>query len=338
VCKSGADAVYLLAYVDDLLMTGSRRGRMGALKQQLLAKFAARDLGPVSLFLGMEVVRESERRLLKLSQHKYVRELLEKYSMQNCAAVRSPLAAGAKLSREGEGAGDDLEAGVPYSELVGALLYLSVCTRPDIAYAVGLLARFMSAPKKQHWMAAKRVLRYLKGTPDLGICFWPHPHNRLEGFVDADFAGCISTRKSTTGYVFTLNGGAVCWSSKLQSVVALSTTEAEYIAAAGAVKEALWLQKLLASFDLNVLPVVIECDSQGALSLMQHVVASQRSKHIDVQFHFVRDRVAAGDVAFRYIASNHNIADCMTKVVPAEWHGVCASSMGLSAPLHAPPW
>jgi hypothetical protein len=225
--------------------------------------------------------------------------------------------------------------GVPYCELVGALLYLSVCTRPDIAHAVGLLARFMSAPKKQHWVAAKRVLRYLKGTPDLGICFWPR-QSRLEAFVDADFAGCLSTRKSTTGFVFTLNAGAICWSSKLQSVVAVSTTEAEYIAAAAAVREALWLQKLLASFDMKVLPVVIECDSQGALSLMQHVVASQRSKHIDVQFHFVRDRVASGDVCFSYVASDANIADCLTKVVPADWHELCAARMGLNVAVFGP--
>jgi histone deacetylase 1/2 len=219
VYKSSAGAVYLLAYVDDLLVTGD--GDCGGVKQKLMSKFAARDLGPVSMFLGMEVLRDVEGRLLKLCQHKYVRELLEKYNMQNSASVRTPLAAGTKLSREGEGAGDDLEPGVPFSELVGALLYLSVCTRPDIAHAVGLLARFMSAPKKQHWVAAKRVLRYLKGTPDLGICFWAREYmpSVVEAYVDADFAGCHSTRKCTTGFVFTLNCGAISWSSKRQSVV-----------------------------------------------------------------------------------------------------------------------
>jgi hypothetical protein len=152
--------------------------------------------------------------------------------------------------------------------------------------------------------------------------------------VDADFAGDLSTRKSTSGFVFTLNGGAVCWSSKLQSVVALSTTEAEYIAAAAAVREALWLQKLLqAGFGCSVLPVQIDCDSQGALNMMQHVVASQRSKHIDVQYHFVRDRVAAGDVVFRYVPTDSNIADCLTKAVAAEWHEECTLAMGVGGSL-----
>jgi len=301
-----------------------------------MSKFAARDLGPVSLFLGMEVERVVERRLLKLSQHKYVRELLERFGMQDAKPVRTPMAAGAKLCREGDGQGDALDANVPYSELVGALLYLSVGTRPDIAHAVGVLARFMSAPKQQHWVAAKRVLRYLKGTADYGVCFWPRG-GRLEGMVDADFAGDLSTRKSTTGYVFTINGGAVSWSSKLQSVVAVSTSEAEYIAAAAAVKEALWLQKLVqAGFGLQVVPVQIECDSQGALCMMQHVVASQRSKHIDVQYHFVRDRVAGGDVAFRYVPTASNIADCLTKAVSADWHEVCTHGMGVSGTLIGP--
>jgi hypothetical protein len=205
----------------------------------------------------------------------------------------------------------------PYSELVGGLLYLAVCTRPDIAQATGCLARYMAKPAESHWNAALGVLRYLANTQDYGILFEPsYVSNELKGYADADFAGDIDTRRSTTGYVFTLCGGAISWSSRLQPTVAVSTAEAEYMAAAFAVKEALWLRKLMCDFGMGIQPVKIFGDNQSALKLIKHPIASLRSKHIDVIYHFARERAARGEVKFEYLKTDDMVADIMTKPLP----------------------
>jgi hypothetical protein len=186
----------------------------------------------------------------------------------------------------------------PYRSLIGSMLYLSTSTRPDIAQAVGALARYMSKPTSMHWTAAKGVLRYLAATRDYGIKFGPNK-TELTGYCDADYAGDLDTRRSTTGYVFMKNEGAISWSSRLQPTVAVSTTEAEYMAAAHAVKEALWLRKLHA--DITGRPTVavrILCDNQAALHLLKNQVTSSWAKHIDVIYHFAREHVARNEVKF----------------------------------------
>jgi hypothetical protein len=215
----------------------------------------------------------------------------------------------------------------PYREVVGSLMYLAVCTRPDISQAVGALARYMSCPLKQHWDAAKGVLRYVKGTTDVGI--WFGKRGGFQGYCDADYAGDLDTRRSTTGYVFTLHGGAVSWSSRLQPTVAVSTAEAEYMSAASAVKEALWLTKLLRVFGLKVQPVELLSDNQAAIKLIKHPIASMRSKHIDVQHHFVRERAARGEVVFDYCPTSEMVADILTKPLPAMKFKKCMAGMGL---------
>ena len=202
-----------------------------------------------------------------------------------------------------------------YCELVGALLYLSVCTRPDIAQAVGALARYMAKPTMEHWNAAKAVLRYVAGTTQYGINFG-HNELSLQGYCGADYATDIDSRRSTTGYVFIMYGGAISWSSRLQPTVAVSTAEAEYMAAAHAVKEALWLRTLMADFGRHVQPVSILCDNQGTIKLLKHPIASIRSKHIDVIYHFARERVARKEVSFQYCATEQNVADVFTKPLP----------------------
>ena len=208
------------------------------------------------------------------------------------------------------------------------MLYLSVCTRPDIAQAVGALARYSSAPRTPHWRAAKGVLRYLAGSTGLGITYGAGKRE-LQGYADADYAGDVDTRRSTTGYVFTLQGGAISWSSRLQPTVAASTTEAEYMAASYATKEALWLRKLLADIGYVIPTVQLAGDNQGALKLVKHPIASVRSKHIDVIHHFVRERVARGEVRFTYLPTQAMIADCLTKAVPRDKFLQCRDGMGM---------
>ena len=218
-----------------------------------------------------------------------------------------------------------------YSGLIGSLLYLSVGTRPDIAQAVGALSRYMAKPSEDHWVAAKGLLRYLSGTVGLGLKYGAG--GGFVGYCDADFAGDIDTRRSTTGYVFTLYGGAISWSSRMQPTVAVSTAEAEYMAAGSAVKEALWLRKLLSDFGIVTggSAVEIRCDNQGAIKLLKHPIASVRSKHIDVLHHFARERMARGEVDFQYCKSEDMAADCLTKAVPAGKVVKCRQLMGMSA-------
>jgi Reverse transcriptase (RNA-dependent DNA polymerase) len=315
-------------YVDDLLMASKLLSDVQHVKQLLMSVFDARDLGEAKYFIGMEIVRDRPSKSLKVMQKKYAEEVVARFGMADAKPAAVPLSASVKLSRAVDAA--PLDAIVyPYRELVGSLMYLSVCTRPDISQAVGALARYMSAPKKEHWDAALSLLRYVRGTTAFGICFGDGLG--LQGYCDADYAGDVDTRRSTTGYVFVLNGGAVSWSSRFQPTVAVSTAEAEYMAAASAVKEALWLRKLFAAFGMDVTPVRMFCDNQAALKLIKHPIASMRSKHIDVQHHFVRERVARGEVVFEYCRSGDMVADCLTKALSVSMFSNCLAGMGVRA-------
>jgi hypothetical protein len=276
----------------------------------------------------MEIARDRAAGTLMLSQKKYAEEVVSRFGMLDARPVSVPLSPACKLTK-GEDTPLDV-AEYPYREVIGSLMYLSVCTRPDISQAVGALARYMSAPQKQHWDAARQVLRYVKGSTGFGITFGGGDRG-LKGYCDADYAGDLDTRRSTTGYVFMLHGGAISWSSRLQPTVAVSTAEAEYMSAASAVKEALWLRKLLDMFGMDVTPVHMFCDNQAAIKLIKHPIASMRSKHIDVQHHFVRERAARGEVVFAYCATVEMVADCMTKPLPVGKLMKCLEGMGVHA-------
>jgi hypothetical protein len=258
--------------------------------------------------------------------------------MQECKPVKVPIPVGVKLSvdqcpktHEEE---EDMSH-VPYASAVGSLMYAMVCTRLDIAHAVGVLSRYMSKPGKEHWTVVKRVFRYLRGTASYGLCY----EGRLgldrvvdiHGFVDADWAGDLDRRRSTSGYVFNLFGGAISWMSKRQVVVALSTTESEYMAATHASKEAVWLQRLCSGIGLVQEAVRIECDSQSAIFLAKNPAYHSKTKHIDVQYHFVRDMIEEKKVSLMKVDTLKNVADSLTKSVSTEKFSWCRGSMGIVA-------
>ena len=208
---------------------------------------------------------------------------------------------------------------IPYTSVVGCIMYAMVCTRPDLAYGIGVLSKFMSNPGKHHWLAAKWMLRYLKGTAGLGIVYGrvDKSYDQIQGYVDSDFAGDLDKRRSITGYVYTLCGGAVSWKASLQSVVALSTTEAEYIALSEAVKEAIWLKGLVTELGLKQGSVNISCDSSSAIQLSKNPKYHERTKHVDIRLHFIRDEIAQEVVNVVKIASECNPADMLTKTLPS---------------------
>jgi hypothetical protein len=230
------ETVWLLVWVDDILVAAQGEERIAKVKAHLTAKFDVRDLGPATYFLGMELSRDREAPSLKLTQKKLTGELINRYGLAYARARSVPHATGEKLRKEGEPL-DTVR--FPYSECVGSLLYLNVCTHPDIAQAVGVLAHYMAAPTIVHWEVALGVVRYLVGTADYGLTFGGSSET-LVGYCDADYAGDLDSKRSTTGYVFLMFGGAMSWSSRLQPTVAVSTVEAEYLSAGQAMKEALW--------------------------------------------------------------------------------------------------
>ena len=305
-----------------LVITGSQQA-LEDTKAKLLIPFEGRDLAPATFFLGMDIHRDRQARTISLGQSRLTKDLLEQYGMTECKPLSIPLSPSIKLTKEGE----PLDTAVcGYPQLIGSLMYLSVCTRPDISQAVGALARYMACPTVTHWQAAKGVLRYISGTAHYGITF---NGLDLEAYCDADYAGDLDTRRSTTGYVFILGGGAISWSSRLQPTVAASTTEAEYMAAAYAIKEGLWLRTLLSELGLDSGIITLCADNQGAIKLLKNPVFSMRSKHIDIIYHFARERVMRKDITIKYIPTSKMVADALTKALPTAKLDYCRTHMGV---------
>jgi hypothetical protein len=311
--------VYVMVHVDDALVIGPRAA-VNRAKQLMKNMFEIKDMGMASYFLGMMITRHTDGGY-SLDQPKYVHDMLNRFHMADCRPTSTPIPVGLKLSRY---EGDLLPPDHQYQALVGSLIYLAVNTRPDISHAVGILSRFMAYPTTTHWEAAKHVLRYLKGTSTLGLRFRGHASTGNQGvcawemYADADFAADVDKRRSTTGAVMMMQGAAVSWISKIQSIVATSTAEAEYIAAATASKEGLWVRKMLGDIYGKVSPLVLRVDNEPAIVLITEHTAGQsgRTKHIDVQFHFVRERYQYGDLAVKFVCTQDQKADMFTKQLP----------------------
>ena len=318
--------VYILAYVDDLLIASESHASVNRVKTQIMSSFKARDLGEASYFLGMDIVRDRKKRTLILGQRKYARDVLSRFGMLDAKSNSLPAPANFRIQADGDPCDPTY---LDYPAVVGCLQYLATCTRPDLCFLVSVLARYVSRPTADHCAFAKGVLAYLAGTTNLGIAFGTNKD--LVGFSDSDYAANVDNRRSTTGYVFLLHGGAISWSSRLQPTVAASTCEAEYMAAASTVKEALWLKILLNDLGCRSGAVQLYADNQGTIKLLKHPIASKRSKHIDVMHHFARERVAMGDVKIDYCPTSKMVADVLTKALPKTSHESHRANMGLVA-------
>jgi hypothetical protein len=327
-----SDFIILLLYVDDMLVAGPNKDRIKDLKAQLAREFEMKDLGPANKILGMQIYRDRNNRKIWLSQKNYLKKILRRFNMQDCKPISTPLPINFKLSSSmsPSSEAERMEMSrVPYASAVGSLMFAMICTRPDIAQAVGAVSRYMANPGKEHWSTVKRILRYVKGTSNATLCYGGSDFV-VRGYVDSDYAGDLDKSKSTTGFVFTLVEGAVSWVSKLQSIVATSTTEAEYVAATQASKEAIWLQMLMEELGHKQEKIALFCDSQSALHLAKNPAFHQRTKHIRVQYHFVREKVEEGSVDIQKIHTEDNPADMLTKQISTDKFTWCRSSIGLA--------
>ncbi|KAH9751503.1 hypothetical protein KPL71_014323 [Citrus sinensis] len=303
------DFIILLLYVDDMLVAGPNKNRIQELKAQLAKEFEMKDLGPTNKILGMQIHGNINNRKIWLSQKNYLKKILRRFNINE--AERN------EMSR------------VPYASAVGSLMFAMICTRPDIEQAVGAVSRYMTNPGGEYWIVVKRIMRYIRGTFDVALCYGGSEFT-VKGYVDSDFAGDLDKRKSTTGYVFTLAGAAVSWVSKLQTVVALSTIEAEYMAATQVCKEAIWIQRLLEELVHKQEKISVFCDSQSALHIARNPTFHSRTKYIGVQYHFVREVVEDGSVDLQKIHTKENLADVLTKPINADKFMCSRSSCGLA--------
>ena len=316
----GASTVIIALYVDDLIIASNSDEKMKWTKDFLNQRFEMKDLGPLSYCLGIQIRRDRTNRILWMSQEKYISDVLKRFNMSDCRPVATPLEPGVRLTKDmGPATQKEMEdmRKVPYRSAVGSLMYAMVGTRPDIATAVGVVSRHLENPGQAHWSAVKRIFRYLRGTTGVGICYGTSKNlGVLEGYSDADWAGDLDSRRSTTGYVFTLGGGAISWNSKRQATVALSTTEAEYMALSSATQEAIWLRSLLKDLDaLQQQPTVIYEDNQACIAVVKNPTCHSRMKHIEIRHHFTREKVEAHEVVLQYLETSKMAADILTKAI-----------------------
>ena len=305
--------VILGVYVDDIIPVSNSPALLKAEKAALCERFEMTDLGEIHYLLGMSIKRDRESRTLTISQPNYLDKVLKKFGMENCKPVSTPLEPGRKFQQLSSS--DEPFDVQTYQQAIGCLTYISTATRPDIAAAVGALSQYMSKPSKDHWMGVKRILRYLKGTLKYGLQFSAQEEKpELFGYTDADWAGDVDTRRSTSGYVFQIGSGTVSWSSRKQQTVAKSSTEAEYVALSSATQEAVWLRRLMKDLGRQMdAPTTIYEDNQGAIELAKNAKFHNRTKHIDICHHFVRERVVSNEIRVIYCPTEDMIADIMTK-------------------------
>ena len=304
----------IVIYVEDLMMFCKTKASIVDIKIGLKRDFSIKELGDLKYCLGIEIHRKRNEKTILMNQQAYIRRLAEKFGAQNCKDVHTPADSSSKLVKIPDG-----EVLVPkffYRELFGALMYIATCTRPDIAHAVGEVAKFCERYGKSHWADAKRILKYLKTTQDLSIMFCGNSKGELIGFADANWAGDVETRRFTTGYVFFLNSDVVSWNSKRQPTVATSSTEAEYMSLYSATQEVIWLRLLLKDLEYtDQAATIIFQDNQGCIALAKNPVYHARTKHIDIKFHFLREKVLDEVIALEYKPTEEMIADGFTKAL-----------------------
>lgn len=335
---SGSSRVFLLLYVDDIIITGDSEALIAEVKMALQAEFDMKDLGDLNFFLELEI--KYLRNGLFLSQHKYATDLVHKAGLDSCNSHMTPCQSGLKLYEDGGTPLSSTNAS-HFRSLVGCLQYLTF-TRPDIAYAVNSVCQFLHNPTDIHLHAVKRIVKYIKGTLDFGIVFRKGLSSasskhyssqvQIQAFCDADWAGDPNDRKSTTGFVILLNGSPVSWCNKKQNAVSRSSTEAEYRSMADTTSELQWLMILLKELHVNLETVpVLHCDNISALALATNPVHHSKLKHIEVDIHFTRAQLKAGTIKVQFVSSKEQLADLFTKGLCSPQHTYLCGSLMLGS-------
>jgi len=318
------DRVIVPTHIDDMTIAAKTKDRIREVVAELSKHFKIRDLGPTKFVLGVEVIRDRSRRMLGLSQRQYINDTLRMYGLEDCSPTKTPMDPKAKISAADCPVTEEEKAemrSVPFINLLGRWAYLATASRPDIAYACSKLAQVQRNPGMEHWKALKHLSRYLAGTRELMLVYAPDASSSglFMAYSDADHAGDSDTARSTSGVIMKMGTGAVSWSSKLQPIVTLSSTEAEYVAACSTGQEAAWLRSFLSSlgYDMSA-PSTLFMDNKSAVCVARNPEHQGRMKHIDVRWHWLREAVERGEFKIEHIPTASMPADILTKALPAQ--------------------
>ncbi|XP_051127606.1 uncharacterized mitochondrial protein AtMg00810-like [Andrographis paniculata] len=315
-------------YVDDIVFGSTAKKLKDEFVEFMHSEFEMSMIGELTYFLGLQIKQCPDG--IFLNQTKYAKNMVEKFGMKSSKTVRTPLGQQDKLSKDAEGKDVDQKL---YRSIIGSLLYLTA-SRPDITFCVGVCARFQSAPKESHLKAAKRILRYINGTSELGLWYSKRSSLDLIGFTDSDWAGCCDDRKSTTGGCFYIGENLISWSSKKQSSIALSTAEAEYVAAGSCCAQLLWIKQMLKDYGIEKESFVLWCDNTSAISISKNPVQHGRTKHIEIRYHFIRTLMEAEVCKLQHIGTNFQKADIFTKALDSERFEKLRRELGMCSYLN----
>jgi hypothetical protein len=324
VKQNGANILIISLYVDDLLVTGNNTSFVEKFKQEMMEVFEMTDLGLMTFFLGMEIMQDEHE--VFICQKKYAKEILKKFKLEECKEMSTPMNQKEKLCKED---GTDKIDQAHFRSLIGCLMY-HTATRPDILNAVSILSRFMHCASELHLKAAKRVIRYVKGTCNFGIKFTRSKEFKLVGFSDSDWGGFIDDLRSTSGYCFTLGSGVFSWCSKKQETVTQSTAEAEFVAATAAVNQALWLRKILIDLNLEQKESTeILVDNQAAIAISHNPVFHGKTKHFNIKLFFLREVQKDGAIVLVYCKTEDQAVDIFTKPLPVSKFEFLRTKLGV---------
>lgn len=328
VSEYGDHKIYLALFVDDGLLASSSVVSLNKILSEFKKEFSI-TVGDASYFVGLQIQRNRVNKTMFVNQSMYLEQTLEKYGMNESKPMCVPADHNVKLQSADPECKRECVA--PYREAIGSLMFMAIVSRPDIAYSVNLLSKYLNNFDVNHWNAVKRVLAYLSGSRDVGLMYrQTGDESPVVGYSDADFASDVDTRRSTTGYVFCMSGGPVTWSSQRQKLVTLSTTESEYVAAAAAAKEVCWLRKLLSGIGYRCdKRTVLYVDNQSAIKLVKNPQFHKRTKHIDIRYHFIREKHESGELEVKYVPSESQLADIYTKALPRDRFLYLRDSLGI---------
>ncbi|KAI3735591.1 hypothetical protein L6452_15098 [Arctium lappa] len=310
-------------YVDDIIFGSTNPSLCTRFAERMKKEYKMSMMGELTYFLGLQI-KQSDKGTF-INQGKYVKDMLKKFDLNQASAMKTPMAPPLTLNKDPSGKPVNVTA---YRGMIGSLLYLTA-SRPDIMYSTCLCARYQSEPKESHLIAVKRIFRYLKGTPNLGLWYPKDSGFDLTGYSDSDFAGCKLDRKSTTGGCQLLGGKLVSWTSKKQNSVSTSTAEAEYVAAGSCCSQILWMRNQLLDYDLQLSKIPIYCDSTSAIAIANNPVLHSKTKHIEIRYHFIRDHVMNGDIELHFIPTDFQLADIFTKPLDETRFNFLISELGM---------
>ena len=317
-------------YVDDFIIASSCDTEISKLKLDLSERYKMKDLGLLRNFLGVSIVQDENS--IFIHQTDFVKSLLRKFEFDNAKPVKTPVDVSIKLQKADDNSEPfDVEK---YQSAVGSILYLSTRTRPDLTFAANNVARYSSNPTQQHWIAVKRIFRYLVGTVNFGLHYSKQDSLNCVGYSDSDWAGDINDRKSTSGYCFTMSGALISWRTSKQSCVALSTAEAEYVALAAASQEAIWFKQLFADLHCTEIarsPMIINEDNQACMSIAKNPVSHSKTIHIDIKVHFIREQITSNKIVLKYCPTDIMMADIFTKGLTSDKFINLRSMIGMKA-------